>query len=96
MNITTTLEDTRAIISLDGWLDTAAAPQLGEELDALPPEVSELELDLGKLEYITSAGLRQLVAAHKKLSGNLTLTNVSAEVRQVLHMAGFDKRLHIA
>lgn len=48
-----------------------------------------------KLEYTSSSGVRQIVAAHKKMNGALTLKNLSPEVLDVLHMTGLDKRLHI-
>jgi anti-anti-sigma factor len=47
------------------------------------------------VEYISSAGLRQIVSAYKLMRGKLTLSNVSAEALHVFQMAGFDKRLNI-
>lgn len=96
MEITTTTNDTTTTIALDGWLDTGTAPALSSAIDQLGPECQKLVLDFTKLEYISSAGLRMLVAAHKKVHGNLTITNASPEVMQVLHMTGLDKRLNVA
>ena len=95
MNIEKKTEGTTAELSLSGWMDTKSAPELSAALDALEPGIEHLVLDLKALEYTSSAGLRQLVAAHKKMNGALTLRNVSAEVMDVLHMSGLDKRLHI-
>lgn len=95
MNITKNFEGTNATLAIDGWLDTQSAPMLKAALDELPAETAALTLDLEKLEYISSAGLRQLVAAHSKMHGNLLLTNVPAAILDILRMAGFDKRLHI-
>ena len=50
---------------------------------------------MAKLEYTSSAGIRQVVAIHKQMKGTLTLRNVTPEVAKVLHMVGVDKRLHI-
>lgn len=95
MNITTKTEGTTTTIIVDGWLDTATAPELDSVISSIGEETKQLVIDFAKLEYISSAGLRQLVVAHRKMSGNLTIINVLPEVREVLHMAGFDKRLNI-
>lgn len=95
MNITTTVDGSTTIIALEGWLDTNTSPELGTALQDLDDGCESLVLDLSNLEYISSAGLRLLVSAHKQMKGNLTIRNVSAEVMQVLHMAGFDRRLRI-
>lgn len=80
---------------LSGWLDTQSAPELEAALRELAPETEGLTMDLAEVEYVSSAGLRQLVAAHKRLSGNLTLRNVSGEIMNVIRMTGLDRRLHI-
>ena len=95
MNITTTVDGSTTTIALEGWLDTNTSPELGAALQDLDDGCESLVLDLANLEYISSAGLRLLVSAHKQMKGNLTIRNVSAEVMQVLHMASFDRRLHI-
>ena len=95
MNIEKTTQDGIATLKLTGWLETQAAVELQGALDALEPDTHALVLDLSALEYISSAGLRQLVAAHTKMDGNLTLTHVQPEIMDVLEMAGFSKRLHI-
>ena len=95
MTIEKTINGTEAVFKLEGWLDTQTSPQLGSELDTLPDGVTALVLDLEKLEYISSAGLRQVVAAHKKMNGELTVVNVSAEILDVFTMTGFDKKLNI-
>ena len=61
----------------------------------LGAEVKHLALDLSGLEYVSSAGIRQIVAAHKQMNGELTLRNVSVEVQDVLTMTGIAKKLHI-
>ena len=86
---------TEVTLKIDGWLDTQASPELEKAVSELESNVESLVLDLEKLEYISSAGLRQIVAAHKKMNGKLTLRNVQPDIMSVLSMAGFDKRLHI-
>lgn len=86
---------TEAVLKMSGWLDTQSAPELEQAVAGLDGGIETLILDLEKLEYISSAGLRQIVAAHKKMNGKLTLRNVQSDIMSVLTMAGFDKRLHI-
>ena len=95
MNIKKAVEENTAVFEIDGWLDTQTAPELGAALDELDASVTELTIDMSALEYISSAGLRQIVAAHKKMNGNLTIKNVSAEIMDVFNMTGFSKRLNI-
>ena len=95
MTINKTVNGTEAVLALSGWLDTKTAPELKDALDALEEGMESLVLDCAELEYISSAGLRQLVAAHKKMNGNLTVRSVSKEIMDILRMGGFDKRLHI-
>ena len=89
------IDGNKAVLKLEGWLDTQTTSELSKELDAIETSVEELTLDLEKLEYTSSAGLRQIVAAHKKMKGKLTVKNISSEIMDVFKMTGFDKRLHI-
>ena len=82
-------------LSLNGWMDTLNAPVLAEALSELDPGVENLVLDLRGLEYTSSAGIRQFVAAYKQMKGALTLRHVSPEVMDVLRMTGLEKRLNI-
>jgi len=95
MTIEKTVNGSEATLKLEGWMDTEGAPALGQALSELGPEVKHLVLDLGGLEYTSSAGIRQIVAAHKQMNGELTLRNVSVEVQDVLIMTGIAKKLHI-
>jgi anti-anti-sigma factor len=95
MEIIKTISGSEAVFAICGWLESQTAPQLEEAVEELDPSVTELVFDLRDLEYISSAGLRQFVAAHKKMNGRLTLINVSSEIMNILKMAGFDRRLHI-
>jgi anti-sigma B factor antagonist len=78
-------------IEVVGRLDTITAPALektiGENLDG----IQSLVLDFKGLEYISSAGLRVLLGAQKKIQkmGSMKLTNVCEEVMEVLEMTGF-------
>jgi anti-sigma B factor antagonist len=67
------------------------APALEAELNQALNGVESLILDFGKLDYISSAGLRVLLAAHKAMSGKggLKVTNVNEIVREVFDVTGF-------
>ncbi len=80
---------------INGWLDTLSTPTLATELNELSPETDILIIDFTELEYISSAGVRQIVAAYKQMKGNLVIRHPSAEVMDVLKMAGLDKKLNI-
>ena len=95
MEITKSQDGGKIIFAIEGWLDTKTAPELGAALDELGDDVQALEFDFAKLEYVSSAGIRQIVAAHKKTGGNLVVRNVSPEVREVLRLTGVGNRLNI-
>jgi len=95
MTIEKTINGNDATLKIEGWMDTQSAPMLEEALGELGPEVKHLVLDLGGLEFVSSAGVRQIVAAHKQMNGELTLRNVSVEVQDVLTMSGVARKLHI-
>ena len=80
-------------MKLEGWLDTQSAPMIEEAVNTLDESVTDLILDFTKLEYVSSAGLRQIVAAYKKMNGNMTLRNVSADIMEIIKMTGVDKRM---
>ena len=94
---TNTIEDGKAVFSLEGRLDTTTAPDLEQKLRASLDGVSELTLDLEKLEYISSAGLRVLLAAQKLMSkkGEMKVKNVNEAVSEVFEVTGFSDILTI-
>lgn len=95
MTISKTVTDKKAELKLSGWVDTGTAPQLAEELQKLEDGIEFLTLDLSEVEYISSAGLRQLVAAYKQMNGSFALRNVPTEIMDVIHMTGLDRKIHI-
>ncbi len=95
MTITKEKEGNKVTMVISGWLDTQAAPELAAELEALESDVEELEIDMHDCEYIASSGVRQLVAAHKKMKGNLTIRNVSKEIMDVFTMTGVSSWIKI-
>ncbi len=98
LNITKTGEREKLTIRLDGRLDTTTAPELEKELKSSLDGVSELTLDLAGLEYISSAGLRVLLAAQKTMSlqGELKLVHVGETIMEIFEVTGFSDILNIA
>jgi anti-sigma B factor antagonist len=95
MNIISNKNNDRLEIALEGRLDTTTAPELDSFLNASYDDIKSLAIDCEKLAYISSAGLRVLLAAHKKLKGNLKLTNVCELVMEVFELTGFSDILVI-
>ncbi len=79
------------VIELVGRLDTTTAPALDKTITEDIGNTDNLVLDIKGLEYISSAGLRVLLSAQKKLqkSGSMKVTNVCESVMEVFSMTGF-------
>ena len=79
------------IIEIAGRLDTTTAPALDKTISENVGNTTNLVLDFKDLEYISSAGLRVLLAAQKKMQkvGSMRLINVCEEVMDVFEMTGF-------
>lgn len=97
MEIVNKAEGTKITMEISGWLDTQTAPQLEEALSALDDSVTSLVFDFAKLEYISSAGLRQVIAAYKKMAAKdgFKIINISDEVYDVFKLTGFDQKINI-
>lgn len=91
LNIIKSSENGTTTLVLEGRLDTVTSPDLEQELKALIPETKELVLDFEKLEYISSAGLRVLLAAQKRIAdrGTMKLTHVNETIREIFEVTGF-------
>ena len=78
-------------IEIVGRLDTTTAPELDKTINEDITDVKNLVLNFKGLEYISSAGLRVLLGAQKKMQkiGTMKLTNVREEVMEVFEMTGF-------
>ena len=90
MEIIKTQEGTVLNVDLVGRLDTLTAPELESELKELLPELTELNLNFKKLEYISSAGLRVLLVLQKGVNnGVMTIYNVNDQIAEVFDITGF-------
>ena len=87
LNINKTTENGKTVFSLEGRLDTITAL----------PGMTELTLDLGKLEYISSAGLRVLLSAQKAMAkqGEMKVVRVNETIMEIFEVTGFSEILTI-
>lgn len=90
MNITNQREGNQLSVALEGKLDTASAPQLETFIKEELSGVELLVLDLAKLKYTSSAGLRTIVLAQKTMNkqGKMILKNVGEDIMDVFDMTG--------
>lgn len=98
MEITIKKVDQFSVVYATGKIDAVTCPKLEEALNRLFEQgESCLILDLGDVSYISSAGLRILLVAAKKLygDGQFALCRLSKEVREVMEMVGFTKIMSI-
>lgn len=97
MTITTNLNGTELEIALEGRLDTMTAPELEAELKRSLDGAESLIMDFSKLDYISSAGLRVLLSAHKTMSGRkgMKIQNVNEIIQEVFEVTGFSDILTI-
>ncbi len=91
MKIDKQVNGNEIVVSLAGRLDTITAPELEEQLASGLDDMEKLTFDMEKLEYISSAGLRVLLSAQKKMSkkGGMIVKNVSEEVMEIFEVTGF-------
>ena len=91
MTISKKMNGTTLEIALEGRLDTMTSPELEAELKSDMNGAESLVLDFSKLDYISSAGLRVLLSAHKAMSskGGMIVKNVNEIVGEVFEVTGF-------
>ena len=95
MNINKTENERSLTLALTGRLDTTTAPQLEQALHESADGITELTFDLENLDYISSAGLRVLLAAQKRMNkqGRMTVKNACSEIMEVFEITGFTEIL---
>ena len=91
MTIDKKLEGSALILALEGRLDTTTSPDLEEALAASLDGVTSLVFDFAKLDYLSSAGLRVLLSAQKRMNkqGSMKLLHVNDTVKEVFDITGF-------
>ncbi len=98
MNINKTVNGTKAILCVEGRIDTSTAPELEKEITQLSEQVNEITIDCADLVYVSSAGLRVFLSTHKaqdKKGGKLVLKNVSEDIMEIFSITGFSSILNI-
>ena len=97
MTINKNLNGTELTVALEGRLDTTTAPELEAALKESMDGITGLTLDFSKLDYISSAGLRVLLSAHKAMrgKGQMKVTHVNEIVQEVFEVTGFSDILNI-
>lgn len=91
MEIKKVKNGTELNLAVEGRLDTTTAPQLEAELKQSISGVETLVLDFANLEYLSSAGLRVLLAAHKVMNkqGEMIIRNVNETINEIFEVTGF-------
>lgn len=97
MTIEKKLNGTELTIALTGRMDTVTAPQLEAELKDCLNGVNSLRFDFSALDYLSSAGLRVLLAVQKRMNkqGSMTLCNVNETIAEIFEVTGFSDILTI-
>lgn len=97
MTITKTNEGDAVMLALEGRLDTITAPQLEEVIKSELDSVQYLVFNMEGLDYLSSAGLRVILAAQKKMNkqGKMEVKNVNETVMEVFEVTGFTDILTI-
>ena len=91
MTIEKNLNGTELTITIAGRLDTTTAPQLEAEFKQNLGGVEKLVLDFAALDYLSSAGLRVLLAAQKVMNkqGEMIIKNVNETINEIFEVTGF-------
>ena len=98
MTINKNLENTTLTMMIEGRLDTQTAPELEEEIKSSIDGVTSLILDFTQVNYISSAGLRTVLAAQNWMnskSGSMLIRGANKNIKNVFKVTGFDSFLNL-
>ncbi len=97
MQINYTKEATTLTATIEGRIDTLTAPEFEKNLCEMLGGITELVLDMAKVEYVSSAGLRVILKVQKVMfnQGKMKLIHVNETVMEVFEITGFSDILHI-
>lgn len=98
MKVNKIISDSRMELALEGKLDAVTAPKFEAEISAQLDGITELDIDIGAVEYISSAGLRALLYLQQTMeekSGILTVRNVPEVVMNIFEITGFNNIIKI-
>ena len=97
LKISMTKDGAEYTFLLEGRLDTITSPDLESKINEVIGDAKKLTLDLSKLDYISSAGLRVLLGALQAMEGkgDMVVRNISESVREVFDLTGFSNLFNI-
>ena len=98
MTITENKSSNALELVIGGRLDTGTAPELEAKLKQIPKDIQTLYLNLANIQYVSSAGLRVILLAHKLMlptGGKMVIRQPSAFTKQVLEATGMDSILTV-
>lgn len=91
MDIIKNVEGDKVTLALSGRLDTTTSPEFEAEIKNTITQAQELYLDLEKLDYVSSAGLRVFLIAQKTMNkrGKMVIKNVNEIITEIFEVTGF-------
>jgi anti-sigma B factor antagonist len=92
MNVDFKTRDAILIISVAGNIDSKTAPELQQKIVEAAHDTNKIIIDLSKVEFVSSAGLRVLLMVYRQIKtndGTVVLVGVSEEIEEVMSMTGF-------
>ena len=97
MNLTVTSENKAYTIAVSGRIDTLTAPEVEEKFREIENDADKVIFDMREVEYISSAGMRVIVAAHRAMlpKNGLVLRGLTKNVSTIISLTGFNKVLTI-
>ena len=97
LKISMTKDGSEYTFLLDGRLDTITSPDLESKINEIIGDATKLTMDLAKLDYISSAGLRVLLGALQEIEdkGEMVICNLTEPVRVVFELTGFGRLFNI-
>ena len=96
MTLNTIFDEKNCTIYIEGSIDTLMARELEQAVNEAAPKCEKMVLDMEKVDYISSGGLRVVVGANRTVGkGNLTLKNLAPNVLEIFRLTGFTKVLNI-
>lgn len=98
LNIRTEKQESLVVLQLEGRLDSTTSSQFDQAIQPHTEGATRLLIDLAKVQYVSSAGLRVFLMTAKRLQktgGSLVICSMSPAVREVFDIAGFSRMLRI-
>lgn len=97
MNTKVTSEGKIYTIAISERIDTLTAPELDKTFNSVKEDADKVIFDMEKVEYVSSAGIRTIIAAHRAMTekDGLVLRKLTKNVRTIIDLTGFSKKLNI-